>query len=100
MPISGLVVVLSGDLPSRASAIDALEREPVLTMGVLQANRQAIVLETDSQEEDQRIWAWLHSLPGVVMVEVAFVGFENSNQLPNNRMSPPNTTDPQPTGST
>jgi hypothetical protein len=45
-------------------------------MGVLVANRLAVVLDTTSREEDGQLWDWLGTLAGVTFVEVAFVGFE------------------------
>ena len=76
MPVSGLVVSLSDEPQSRAEALAVIGREARITVGVLEANRLAIVLDTPSSEEDRRLWEWLGSLPGVSFVEVAFVGFE------------------------
>lgn len=76
MPVSGLVVSLSQDPQLRAEAIDAINREPNITVGVREGNRLAIVLDTDSSQEDRQIWDRLDSHPGVVLLEVAFVGFD------------------------
>ena len=76
MPVSGLVVSLSDESQARVKTLDTIGREPRITVGVLEANRLAIVLNTVSREEDQQIWGWLGSLPGVLFVDVAFVGFE------------------------
>jgi hypothetical protein len=100
MPVSGLVVVLSEDPQLRANAIGTLEQQSMVTMGVLQANRLAIVLETDSKAEDQQMWNWLHALSGVVMVEVAFVGFEEPHLAPPRAVSQTFENEAKPTNST
>lgn len=82
MPVSGLVLCLSDDPRPRAAAIDVIGREARITVGVMEANRLAIVVDTASTEEDKQIWEWLGSLPGVSFVEVAFVGFEQQEELP------------------
>ena len=76
MPVSGLVVSLSDEPQPRSEALAVIGREARITMGVLEANRLAIVLDTASSEEDRQLWDWLGSLSGVSFVEVAFVGFE------------------------
>ena len=76
MPVSGLVLSLSDGPQPRAEALSAIRRETRITMGVLDANRLAIVLDTASREEVRQLWDWLGSLSGVSLVEVAFVGFE------------------------
>ena len=82
MPVSGLVVSLSDEPQPRAEALDVIGREPRITVGVLEANRLAIVLDTASSEEDRQLWTWLGSLPGVSFVEVAFVGFDQQEKSP------------------
>ena len=76
MPVSGLVLSLSDEPQPRAEALAVIGREAQITVGVLEANRLAIVLDTASREEDRQLWDWLGSLAGVSFVEVAFVGFE------------------------
>ena len=76
MPVSGLVVSLSQEPQLRAEALDAISREAKITLGEREGNRLAIVLDTDSSQEDRHIWDWLHSLPGIALLEVAFVGFD------------------------
>ena len=82
MPVSGLVVSLSDEPQPRAESLALIGREPRITVGVVEANRLAIVVDTASSEEDRRLWEWLGSLPGVSFVEVAFVGFEQQGDLP------------------
>ena len=81
MPVSGLVVSLSDGPQPRAEALSAIRREARITMGVFEANRLAIVLDTASSEEDRQLWDWLGSLSGVSFVEVAFVGFEQREAM-------------------
>lgn len=81
MPVSGLVVSLGDEPRPRAEALAVIGREARITVGVLEANRLAIVLDTVSTEEDRHLWEWLGSLPGVLFVEVAFVGFEQQDEL-------------------
>ncbi len=80
MPVSGLVVSLSDEPRRRAEALGAIDREARIAVGVCEANRLAIVLDTASSEEDKQLWEWLGSLPGVSFVEVAFVGFEQDKE--------------------
>jgi nitrate reductase NapAB chaperone NapD len=76
MPISGLVVTLSRDPHLRELALAAINREPRIETGVMEAGRLAIVVETDSPDDDRDVWQWLGSLPGVDFVDVALIGFE------------------------
>lgn len=76
MPVSGLVVSLRDDPQSRVEALAAISQQAQITMGAVEQNRLAIVLDTTSTQEDKRLWDWLGSLPGVLLLEVAFVGFE------------------------
>ena len=86
MPISGLVVSLCDEAKRRSEALDVIRRESRITMGDLEANRLAIVLDTESREEDKQVWDWLNALPAVTFVEVAFVGFEQHEESPPGRM--------------
>ena len=76
MPVSGLVVFLVDEQQLRADTLAAIDREARITMGAEEGNRLAIVLDTASNDEDRQLRDWLGSLPGVLFVEVAFVGFE------------------------
>ena len=55
MPVSGLVVSLSDEPQLRAEALAAIGQQPQITMGLLEANRLAIVVDTNSSQEDQAI---------------------------------------------
>lgn len=76
MPVSGLVVSLSSQPSLREAAVAALRGESCIELGPMEAGKMAIVVDTSSSEEDKRLWDWLNSLPGVVFVDVALVGFE------------------------
>jgi hypothetical protein len=76
MPVSGLVLSLSGEPKLRAEALARMGREPRVTLGVCRGVRMAAVLETATLEEHQQLSDWLCSLPGIVLVTVAFAGLE------------------------
>jgi len=80
MPVSGLVLSLRDEPQLRAETLAVMGGDSRITVGVCEGNRLAIVLDTCSSEEDQRLWAWLESLPGVLFVEVAFIGFEQPGE--------------------
>lgn len=88
MPVSGLVLTLRDDSQERDEALARLAEEPRITMGVLQANRLAFVIETESDDEDRQIWSWVNSLPGVTLVDVVFVGFEQESAEERGKFGP------------
>jgi hypothetical protein len=79
MPVSGLVVSLKNDPRLRAEAINAIRCESSIEVGVIAGRRMAIVVDTNSSDDDKRIWCWLGSLPGVAFVDVAMVGYEDED---------------------
>lgn len=79
MPVSGLVVSLTDDPQLREDAISSIREESRIEVGVIESGRMAIVLDTASSDEDKQLWHWLSSLPGVVFVDVAMVGFETQS---------------------
>ncbi len=81
MPISGLVVSLRDDPLLRTETLAAIGQQSQITMGVLEQNQLAIVVDTTSSQEDKQIWEWLGSLSGVSLLEVAFVGFEQQTEV-------------------
>ena len=76
VPISGLVIVLAEDEASRAEALSAIERDQRISVGPRRDRRLAVVVETDSSEEDREVWDQLQALPGVAWVELAFASFD------------------------
>jgi nitrate reductase NapAB chaperone NapD len=80
MPISGLVVAFDAGLGPHDDAIAQLAAHPSIDVGETNANRLAIVVESNSKEHDQEIWQWIQSLPGVIDINVAFVGFDDDEE--------------------
>lgn len=80
MPVSGLVVSLVSDPQLRKEAIASIRSEPRIEIGVIEGRRMAIVLDTESTDADKQLWCWLSSLPGVVFVDVALVGFDEDRE--------------------
>ena len=73
-------MTLRPELPLRDTTLAQIGTQPHITMGVCEGNRLALVVDTLTREDDQSIWQWLNALPGVSLVEVAFVGFEEQEQ--------------------
>lgn len=76
MPVSGLVVSLKSDPRLREEAIQAIRGESCIEVGVIAGRKMAIVVDTNSTDDDKRIWCWLGSLPGVAFVDVTMVGYD------------------------
>ena len=77
MPISGLVVTLTDNPVLQQAALAAMREHPALELGERTRNQIALVAESACEEEDRLIWEWLHALPGVAMVVVAFIHFDD-----------------------
>lgn len=76
MPVSGLVITFSGDVTDHRMSLKRLHEEPAIEVGEARGAKLAIVVDTESRQRDQEIWQWVCELPGVILVDVAFVGFE------------------------
>lgn len=76
MPVSGLVLILSEDESTHAATLQAIGNDPRVEVGPRQGRRLAVVVDTDSSEQDKEVWNRLQSLAGVDLVELTFVGFE------------------------
>lgn len=88
MPISGLVVTLTDDLALQEAALAAMRKDPALELGERRYNQVPLVIETVGDEEDRLIWEWLYKLPGVAMVVVAFVHFDDDRNIePNSKLA-------------
>jgi nitrate reductase NapAB chaperone NapD len=75
MPISGIVLTLAeGDV---TPLVDLLQAEPTLSLGEQVGNQLPAVLETEDEEQSNEIHDWLFQLPGVVNVDVVFVGLND-----------------------
>lgn len=79
MPISGLVVTLVDDLSAREVTLASLRNHPALEVGEFASGRVPVVVESLDEDEDRLIWEWLHSLPGVMLVVVAFISFDDTS---------------------
>lgn len=80
MPVSGLVITICEETRLREDVIGDLSQHPQMTMGEMEGNRLAVLLDTPTRADDKASLKWLESLPGVMMVEVAFVGFEQNTE--------------------
>ena len=87
MPVSGLVVSLSNQPDLRQNAWESMRADPRIEVGLIEAQRVAIVVDTASNEEDKTIWNWLQQLPGVVFVDIVMVGFEEPVDRPTEESS-------------
>ncbi|MCA9192261.1 MAG: hypothetical protein KDB03_10875 [Planctomycetales bacterium] len=76
MSVCGLVLTLCDDSQLRAETIAELGRWPQISLGEEEFNRLPLVLDTPSRNEDRALLNRLEAMPGVLMVEVAFVGFD------------------------
>lgn len=75
--ISGLIVHLDLDEGLARQALAAICAEPDIEPGVRQATRLPVVLECATSGESHDKTDWLHGLPGVTHVDVAFVDVES-----------------------
>lgn len=81
MPVSGLVITFSSDTADHSAVLEQLAREPTIELGDACGPKLPIVVDTDTREQDRTIWNWVRDLPGVAMVDVAFVGFEDESEV-------------------
>jgi hypothetical protein len=79
MPISGLVVTLADDSAAREVSLAAMREHPALEIGELNCGRVPVVVDSADEMEDRLVWDWLHSLPGVALVVVAFISFDDES---------------------
>lgn len=81
MPVSGLVITFSSHAVDHQESVKLLSNEPTIEIGETNGPKMAIVLDTETRDRDREIFQWIRDLPGVAMVDVAFVGFEQSASL-------------------
>lgn len=74
MAVSGLVLTVADGHAEGVARV--LREDPRITLGPPHGLRLPLVVETAGVVEDDEVWAWLHSIPGVRFVDVAFVHFE------------------------
>lgn len=75
MPISGLVVVCQSLELLEEKVVQSLSRHPNIVLGERCGNQLAIVVDTESKEEDIKVENWICNLPGVQEIKIAFIGF-------------------------
>lgn len=80
MPVSGLVITFSSNTADHGEVLEQLADEPAIEVGDVCGAKVAIVVDTDTREQDRKIWNWVRDLPGVAMVDVAFVGFDDESK--------------------
>jgi nitrate reductase NapAB chaperone NapD len=83
VPISGLVIVFDSSEAMSDLAVEQLASHPSIVVGERDGDRVAIVVDSASKDHDVEIWEWIASLPGVSDIKIAFVGFDDADNLPN-----------------
>ena len=76
MMTSGLVVALEPGSHDAESAVAAIRDQPVFTAGDRNGLQLPLALEVESAEASERWCDWLRALPGVLVVEVVFVHWD------------------------
>jgi nitrate reductase NapAB chaperone NapD len=75
MPVSGVVLVLSEDVAARDAVLEALAREPGLTLGERMDDRLPVVAETASTPACTALLERLAAIEGVRAVLPVFHDF-------------------------
>lgn len=78
--VGGVVITLSADPSLRAMGLAGLAQLAHLTTGELQGARLPAVIESHSPREGRAHFEALAELPGVDMVELAYVHFDEVSQ--------------------
>jgi len=81
MPISGLVITVANEADTLVLVRSALALEPGLTLGETQGPRIPAVLEAADEDASKLAHDRLVRMPGVVQVDVVFVGFDEAEPL-------------------
>ncbi len=81
MAISGLVLTLEADASAAQGALITLASDSRVEVGERFGHRLAILTETGSPREDRALWDELHSIEGVLQVELAFVHLDNLQHI-------------------
>lgn len=77
MPVSGVVVVLTPEPAARAAALEALARDPRVTLGPSEGDSRAAVLESSSTPECGELVRELEAIEGVLAVRPVFHDFSD-----------------------
>ena len=79
MPISGLVIMLDDNDDAARAAVEAIRANPCFTVPAeCGPGRVPGVLETITESESRAQIDWVQDLPGVAMIEVAYVNFTDT----------------------
>jgi nitrate reductase NapAB chaperone NapD len=74
MAISGLVITFLGEI--HQSSIEAIASDNRFVLGESNGSRIAATLDTPDVETDREVIDWLEHLPGIIRVDVVYVGFD------------------------
>lgn len=77
MPVSGIVITLSGSVDGLGETAESLRQIPELTLGAASGNRLAAVIDSCSTQRDREIHATIAQLPEVRDIFLAMVAFED-----------------------
>lgn len=88
MWISSFVVTLPLAEEPAEAVLRALAAIPTFTLGERQGSRLPVVVQAPDGSTSRYWHEWVEQLPGVIQVEVAFVSFDESEQLPELASSP------------
>ena len=76
MPVSGLMLSFSSDVASHGDVLRRIQRRAEIVIGPARGEKLAVVVDTDSREQDRDIWQWLQDLPGITGVHLAFASWD------------------------
>lgn len=74
--VSGLIINFSTESGPPPATLEALLGHPFVQVGEGSGHRLPIVVETSDAEQTDSMWEWLHSLPGVTLIDLAFLHFD------------------------
>ncbi len=80
MPISGLAITLCDECVQARLTIAELAAHPSIEIGEQLGNKIAIVTETASSADDQKLLNWINALAGVSFVDITFIAFDDNTQ--------------------
>ena len=81
MWISSFVVTLPESVEAADSICSALESIESFTLGERSGRRLPVVLEAADGSTARHWHEWIENLPGVILVEVAFVSFDETSAM-------------------
>jgi nitrate reductase NapAB chaperone NapD len=81
MAVSGLILSFSTASGPPATTLEALRGHPSIQVGEASDHRLPIVVETSDSDQTSMMWEWLNSLPGVTLIDLAFLHFEDDEKI-------------------